>query len=299
MLQWASAQLIAVVRRRPPFRQQRIERYQSKTVCLKQIFSMNQSPHISTTTYLGNDVLQIEFSIDVAGEAVPCVIWKPSSPLESRTLIALGHGGAQHKKTRDIRDRAIHYATSFNWTSLAIDAPKHGERITCEQAEAERLKTERRLRGDVNAPSLSSAEKIAFLDVLAAQAVPEWQAALDTTLACFAPAVDSIGYWGISQGTWIGVPLLAEEKRFQCAVLGLAHLHPDHSAFRRAAQHIMIPLRFAFQWDDPIRSRDYGIALFAAFGSSDKSMHINPGGHTEIPMTEAESWGAFFQRHLT
>ncbi len=253
---------------------------------------------MSKTTYLENDVLQIDFSVEVAGEAVPCVIWKPSAALVSQTLIALGHGGAQHKKTPGIRDRAILYATNFGWTSLAIDAPKHGERITPEAAQAERLNTERRLQGDVNAPSLSAAEKIAFLDRLAAQAVPEWQAALDTTLACFAPAVDTVGYWGISQGTWIGVPLLAEEKRFACAVLGLAHLHPDHVALRCAAQRITVPLRFAFQWDDPIRSREYGIALFSAFRSSDKSMHINPGGHTDIPATEVESWDAFFQRHL-
>jgi hypothetical protein len=213
-------------------------------------------------------------------------------------LIALGHGGSQHKKAPSIRDRAIRYATTFGWTSLAIDAPMHGERITREAAEAERLKTERRLRGDVNAPSLRTAEKIAFLDTQAAQAVPEWRTALDTTLANFAPGVDSVGYWGVSQGTWIGVPLLAEEKRFQCAVLGLAHLHPEHDAFRRAAERITIPLRFTFQWDDPIRSREYGIALFNAFGSSDKSMHINLGGHTDIPATEIESWDAFFQRHL-
>jgi len=102
----------------------------------------------------------MEFSIEVAGESVPCVIWKPNAPIESRTLIAMGHGGSQHKKTRDIRDRAIRYATIFGWTSLAIDAPKHGDRITHEEAEAERLKTERRLRGDVNAPSLRDSEKL-------------------------------------------------------------------------------------------------------------------------------------------
>jgi hypothetical protein len=259
---------------------------------------MKHSLLVRKTTCLENDILQIEFSVTVAGEVIPCVIWKPNRPIESRTLIALGHGGAQHKMAGNIRDRAIRYATRFKWTTLAIDAPGHGERITQQEAEAERLKTERRLRGDVNAPSLSAVEKIAFLDALAAQAVPEWQAAIDTTLACFAPTVDSFGYWGISQGTWIGVPLLAEEKRFQCAVLGLAHLHPDHIALRRAAQRITVPLRFAFQWDDPIRSRDYGFALFDAFGSSDKSMHINPGGHTEIPATETESWDAFLQRHL-
>jgi hypothetical protein len=259
---------------------------------------MNHNQPTSKTTCLENDILQIEFRVEVAGEAVPCVIWEPSTSNPSRTLIALGHGGSQHKKTRGIRDRAIRYATSFGWTSLAIDAPRHGDRITREEAEAERAKTERRIRGDLNAPSLSAGEKIAFLDALAAQAVPEWQAALDTTLAYFAPDIESIGYWGVSQGTWIGVPLLAVEKRFACAVLGLAHLHPDHVAFRGAAQRITIPLRFAFQWDDPIRSREYGVALFNAFGSPEKSMHINPGGHTDIPASEVESWDTFFLRHL-
>lgn len=259
---------------------------------------MSDTPHISKTSALANDVLQIEFSLEVAGAVVPCVIWKPGAALKSRTLIALGHGGSQHKKAPNIRDQAIQYVESFGWSSLAIDAPKHGDRITREEAEEKRMKTERRLQGDVSLPSLSPAEKIAFLDALAAQAVPEWQAALDTALAYFVPAVEAVGYWGVSQGTWIGVPLLAEEKRFQCAVLGLADLHPKHDAFRRAAERITIPLRFSFQWDDPIRSREYGIALFNAFGSSDKSMHINPGGHTEIPATEIESWDTFFQRHL-
>lgn len=259
---------------------------------------MNNAPQMHTITSLENDVLEIEFSLEVAGETIPCVVWKPSASIESRTLIAMGHGGSQHKKAPAIRDRALRYAMRFGWTSLAIDAPKHGDRITREEAEAERRQTERRLRGDLTAPSLSAAEKIVFLDTLAAQAVPEWQVALDTALASFAPAVEAVGYWGISQGTWIGVPLLAEDKRFQCAVLGLAALHPDHVALRQAAHRITIPLRFAFQWDDPIRSRDHGIALFNAFSSSDKSMHINPGGHTDIPATEVESWDAFFQHYL-
>lgn len=102
----------------------------------------------------------------------------------------------------------------------------------------------------------------------------------------------------MSQGTWIGVPLLAAETRFTCAVLGLSQLDPDHSEFRTAAERIRIPLRFAFQWDDAVRSRQYGIDLFNAFGSSDKSMHINPGGHTEIPASEVNSWDDFFLRHL-
>lgn len=264
----------------------------------RRIGSMSQCPDVRETSNLEPGVVEMEFSVDVAGEAVPCVVWKPGANIGSRTLIAIGHGGSQHKKTRDIRNRAIRYAKNFGWASLAIDAPKHGDRISREEAEAERLKAQARIRGDWNAPSLSVEDKIQFLDTLAAQAVPEWRAALDATLECLTPQVDSIGYWGVSQGTWIGVPLLAEEKRFKCAVLGLSQLHPDHVAFRRAAQHVTAPLRFAFQWDDPIRTREHGIALFNAFGSSEKSMHINRGGHADIPATETESWDDFFKRHL-
>ena len=259
---------------------------------------MTQPPRIIQTSSVASGVLQIDFHITVAGEVVPCVVWKPDTPATPQTLVALGHGGSQHKKAENIRDRAIHYASRFGWCSLAIDAPGHGERVTPELAEAERRTTEWRVAGDANTPSLSPSQKIAFLDALAAQAVPEWQAALDTTLASITPTVVSIGYWGVSQGTWIGVPLLAKEQRIQSAVLGLAHLHPEHHAFWEAARRIHIPLRFAFQWDDPIRNRDYGIALFNAFGSREKSMHINPGGHTEIPAAESASWDGFFQRHL-
>lgn len=259
--------------------------------------AMKQS-HNLRMTLVESDVLQVDFQITVAGAVVPCVVWKPRKLTKPRTLIALGHGGSQHKKAAVIRERAIRYASHFEWMCLAIDAPDHGERTTPEQADLERRNTERRISGDKNAPLLSPAEKIKFLDALAAQAVPEWQAALDVTLTSLAPTVVSIGYWGVSQGTWIGVPLLAKEKRFQCAVLGLAHLHPDHHSFRDAARQIHIPLRFAFQWDDSIRSRDNGIALFNAFGSTEKSMHINPGGHTEIPAVESDSWDLFFQRHL-
>lgn len=116
---------------------------------------MKHSLLIRKTTCLENDILQIEFSVTVAGEVIPCVIWKPNTPIESRTLIAMGHGGAQHKMARSIRDRAIRYATSFKWTTLAIDAPGHGERITQQEAEAERLKNGTSTTGRCERASLS------------------------------------------------------------------------------------------------------------------------------------------------
>lgn len=244
-------------------------------------------------------VVEREFDVYVAGETVPSVLWMPAPPVAPRALIAMGHGGSQHKKCESIYRRAIRYAKVFSWATLAIDAPKHGERISPEEAALERAKTVARVRGEPNAPALSIEDKIKYLDTLASQAVPEWKAALDAVFdSNIIENETPIAYWGVSQGSSIGIPLLAADKRFKCAVLGLAHLHPNHTSLRLAAQQITVPLRFAFQWDDAIRERDYGLALFDAFGSQEKSMHINPGGHIDIPASEQASWDRFFERHL-
>jgi len=44
-------------------------------------------------TQLENDICEVEFSIAVAGENVPCVVWKPRDSVKSRVMIAMGHGG--------------------------------------------------------------------------------------------------------------------------------------------------------------------------------------------------------------
>lgn len=244
-------------------------------------------------------VVQHDFDICVAGEMVPGVLWTPEQSTASSALIAFGHGGSQHKKIESIRKRAIRYAKDFSWASLAIDAPKHGDRIGPKEAEFERARTLARMQGKPIVPSMNIEEKIKYLDDLTTQAVPEWQAALDNILASNIIGKHvPVAYCGVSQGSSIGIPLLATDKRFCCAVLGLAHLHPNHSSLELAAKKITIPLRFVFQWDDSIRDRNYGLALFDAFGSREKSMHINSGGHDEIPASETDSWDQFFLAYL-
>jgi hypothetical protein len=244
-------------------------------------------------------VVQHDFEICVAGEIVPGVLWTPERSTASSALIAMGHGGSQHKKSANIRARAIHYANNFAWATLAIDAPKHGDRIAQQEAEFERARTLARIQGKPIVPSMNVEEKIKYLDDLATQAIPEWRAALD--IVCNSNIIEKdipVAYCGVSQGSSIGIPLLATDKRFCCAVLGLAHLHPNHISLEIAAKKITIPLRFVFQWDDSIRDRNYGLSLFDAFGSREKSMHINSGGHTDIPALEADSWDQFFLTHL-
>ncbi|MFI4950075.1 MAG: alpha/beta hydrolase [Caulobacterales bacterium] len=243
-------------------------------------------------------VTRRSFEITVAGERVPAVLWAPEDASGPRPLILMGHGGSQHKKTPGIRTRAAQYAQRFGYATLAIDAPGHGDRISREQAETLMRETGARVTGQV--ASAWTPERLKIMADRTRQAVPEWKAALDAVQALdFIGSGGPVGYWGVSMGTAIGVPFLAEEPRVTCAVLGLAGLRPGADDFATAAARIAIPVEFVFQWDDAVASREHGVALFDAFGSAEKTLHVNPGGHLEIPAFEGASWERFFQRHLS
>lgn len=243
-------------------------------------------------------VVQRDFEIEVNGETVPCAIWAPESANGPRPLIAMGHGGSQHKKILGLRRRAIEYANKYGWATLSIDAPGHGDRISREEARKLSEEVGARVRGESNAPAWD-ADRLKMMAQRSQQAVPEWKAALDTAQTLdFVGNNGPVGYWGVSMGTAIGVPFVAEEARIKCAVFGLAGLRPNAAEFEAAARSITIPVQFVFQWDDAVAPRDHGIALFEAFGSKEKTMHINPGGHLDIPDWESVAWEAFYLRHL-
>jgi dienelactone hydrolase len=144
-----------------------------------------------------------------------------------------------------------------------------------------------------------SSEMMKMMAERTKKAVPEWKAALDAVQAIsFVGRHERIGYWGVSMGTAIGVPFVAEEPRIKCAVFGLAGLREGQSGFEKAAASITIPIEYVFQWEDAVAPREAGIALFNAFGAKEKAMHINPGAHVEIPNFEGASWERFFVRHL-
>jgi len=244
-------------------------------------------------------VVQRDFEIDVGDETIPCVIWAAEGATGSRPLLLMGHGGSQHKKTLGIRTRAIDYANKLGYATLAIDAPGHGDRISREESARLEQEVGARVRGEVGAPAMDPA-RMKMMVQRSKQVVPEWRAALDAAQQLdFVGNSGPIGYWGVSMGTAFGVPFVAAEPRIQCAIFGLAGLRPGATEMEQAANSITIPLQFVFQWEDAVAPRESGIALFNAFASKQKTMHINPGGHMDIPEFEREAWENFYIRHLT
>ena len=205
--------------------------------------------------------------------------------------------GAQNKST-GIVARARQYAKRLGYATLAIDAPDHGDRTSREAAAEMARSVGARVRGE--GPALiMDAERLRQMGERTQKAIPEWNAALAAVQDLdFVGRSERVGYWGVSMGTAIGVPFVAQCTAIRCAVFGLAGLRPNAPEFEAAANAITIPVEFVFQWEDAVAPRAHGLALFDAFGSKEKCMHVNPGGHLDIPRFEGTSWQRFYERHL-
>jgi fermentation-respiration switch protein FrsA (DUF1100 family) len=77
-------------------------------------------------------------------------------------------------------------------------------------------------------------------------------------------------------------------------VIGLA----GGALLEKLAARITVPVQFGLQWDDELIPRTFGLALFDAIGSSEKTLPVNAGGHADLPRFEVESAARFFERHL-
>jgi dienelactone hydrolase len=221
---------------------------------------------------------------------VPGVLWTPEDALGPRPLILIGHGGGQHKKAPGNLARARRFVTGGGFAVAAIDAPNHGERPKTEAFDL--IVTE--LRAGMAAGEDTAAVVAAMHDLLADQAVAEWQAVLTAVQQLGQVGSGPAGYWGVSMGCGLGVAFIAAEPRVRAAVLGLL----GSPGMAETAARITVPVQFLLQWDDEQVPRAQGLALFDAFGSAEKTLHANPGKHADLPRFETDDSLRFFVRHL-
>jgi pimeloyl-ACP methyl ester carboxylesterase len=246
-------------------------------------------------------VIEERFDLQVDGENVPGIRWRPEGGKVPRPTILIGHGGTQHKRVPNVLGLARRFVRHLGYTAVALDAPGHGERITDpEKAERRRQAIQARI-----AAGPGGAGPVAFGPDDAsewvrrtAKGIAEWHALLDSLDE--RGEGQRYGYWGVSMGTAIGLPFVASEPRIGAAVLGLAGLgnRPGAELFEQAARGLTVPVLLVLQWNDELVGQASGLTLFDAIGSSEKTMHINPGGHVEIPLFERDAYEAFFLRHL-
>jgi pimeloyl-ACP methyl ester carboxylesterase len=245
-------------------------------------------------------VVEQRFDLQVDGETVPGIRWSPQVAEEPRPTILMGHGGAQHKRVPNVLGLARRFVRHLGYSAVALDAPGHGERITDpEKGERRRQAIQARVAAGPGSGGvdLGPGEVKEWVE-RTTKAITEWHALLDSLDE--QAGGSRYGYWGVSMGTAIGLPFVASEPRVSAAVLGLAGLGigPGAERFEQAARGLAIPVLLVLQWGDELVGQTSGLALFDAIGSTEKTLHVNPGGHVQIPLFERDAYEAFFLRHL-
>jgi dienelactone hydrolase len=235
---------------------------------------------------LDDDVTERGFTL---GE-IPGILWTPGSTSDPAPLVLLGHPGGLHKMYPRLVARARGFVAE-GFAAATIELPGSGDRphvTTVDEARAD-------LRRALEAREPVSNDIVDRLILpLTEQAVPEWQATLDALLSL--PEVcGPVGYAGglISVGTRMAVV----EPRISSAVLFAGSFVPQ--TILEEARQVTIPLLVLLQWDDEGNDRQMALDRFDAFGSQEKTLHGNMGGHTGVPMFEGEDATRFFTRHLT
>ena len=232
---------------------------------------------------LDDGVLEREFTL---GE-IPGVLWTPGSA--PAPLILMGHTGGLHKMHPRLAGRARHYAAEYGFAAATIELPGSGDRPRSAAAEQARADLRRAMAGGEPVDEIVDALVLPLVE----KAVPEWQATMDALLSL--PEIGGpVWYEGGVIAT--GIRLAVAEPRISAAVFFAGSFVP--ATLFEEARRITIPLQILLQWDDEGNDRQSALDLFDAFGTREKTLHANLGGHAGTPWFEVDEVARFFTRHL-
>ena len=232
--------------------------------------------------HLDDAVLERRFTLD----GIPGVLWTPRSL--PAPLILLGHPGGLDRMFPRLAARA-RGAAAAGFAAATIELPGSGDRPPSADAEQARADLHRAMAADEPVDEIVDRLVLPLVE----QAVPEWQAALDA-LTALPGIVGPVGFAGgfIS----IGIRLAVVEPRIAAAVLFAGSFVPRSMVAE--ARQVTIPLLVLLQWDDEGNDRQMALDVFDAFGSTEKTLHANLGGHAGVPAFEGDDGNRFFARHL-
>lgn len=241
--------------------------------------------HFTTQRRLDDGVREREFTL---GD-IPGTLWIPPTASPAVPLILQGHPGGLSRMRPRLQARATHAARE-GFASATIELPGGGSRSALPDIDRARSDLQEAIRA--GQPITDDIVDRLVLP-LVERAVPEWRAVLDALLDL--PEIDGpVGYSGgvIS----IGVRLAIVEPRITAAGFFAGSFVPR--SILAQAHRVTIPVLMLLQWDDEYNDRQMALDLFDAFGSQEKALHANMGGHTGVPQHEGENSDGFFMRHL-
>jgi dienelactone hydrolase len=231
-------------------------------------------------------VRERRFDLERDGRVVPGLVWTPPDSTGPRPLVLIGHGASGSKREDYVVALGRRLVRHLGYAAAAIDGPVHGDRR----------------RGGGSGPDDPLLE---FAQVWSGDAgmtdamVADWRTTIDALQAEPDVGGGPVGWWGLSMGTILGLPVVAAEPRISVAVLGLMGLTgPTKKRLMADAASVRCPVLFLVQWHDELFPRDKVFTLFDALASTDKRLHAHPGRHGEVPLEEFEASERFLADHL-
>lgn len=254
---------------------------------------MNATPtstlYFTATQRLDDGVLERRFTLG----GIPGILWTPATATPSAPvpLILLGQPGGfgLDRMYPRLLGRARGVA-SAGIATVALEGPGTGDRAPLPGADEVRAE----LRQALAAGEPVSDDIIDRLVLpVVEHSVPELRQALDAVLG-LPEIAGPVGYSGGVIA--VGVRLAVVEPRIVAAGL-FAGSYVPRATFEEA-RRVTIPVHVLLQWDDEGNDRQAALDLFDAFGSAEKTLQANLGGHTGVPAFAADDAGRFFARHL-
>lgn len=232
--------------------------------------------------HLDDGVVEREFLL---GD-IPGTLWTPAST--SAPLILMAHNNGLPRTAARLVARA-RLSAAAGYAVASIDARGCGDRPRSAAEERARVAFLEAMRS--GEPVDEAFET--FVGPLVEGAAPEWLATLDALLEL--PEIGGrVGYSGWAA---LGIRLAAAEPRIAAANFFTGGYVPQ--AQRAEAPQVSVPLLLLLQWDDEGNPRQRALDLFDTFGSTEKTLHANLGGHVGTPWFEREDGDRFFGRHLS
>ncbi|MFE3579978.1 dienelactone hydrolase family protein [Streptomyces vinaceus] len=239
--------------------------------------------HFTSEQRLDDGIVECEFTL---GE-IPGTLWTPESGAPA-PLVLMSHNNGLPKADPRLVARA-RYTAARGYAVATIDAEGCGDRPRSAADEQARAELRRAMRAGEPVDEIFES----FIGPMVEKAVPDWRTTLDALLAL--PGIEGpVGY----SGGWaaLGIRLAVVEPRI--AAVGFFAGGYVPRAQREEARQVTVPLLFLLQWDDEGNPRRRALDLFDAFGSEEKTLHANLGGHTGTPWFELEDGCRFLDRHL-
>lgn len=243
----------------------------------------------TTEDVVARGVRQRSFVVEAGQGAVPGLLWTPDDAARpgARPLVAIGHGGADDKHQGVVVSMARRLVRHHGLAAVAIDGPVHGARRADGGADPRLTMAEfgQRWAGDGDA----------MTDAM----VADWRATVDAVQHLPEVGEGPLGYWGLSMGTILGLPLVAAEPRMAACVLGLMGMTgPTRARLAADAPRVRCPVLFVAQRHDELFPLVSAVDLFDALGAGDKRLHVHPGGHGAVPTEELDASEAFLAARL-